>query len=119
MAKTSSASAVKNDPMLAALNENSNRNTNKAINAQNASIDKLIRSLTGPGSGTGQGGFGGVGGAGVTGAGAGAGANAANMMGGPNITINVYPSEGMDERELAAMVSRELAVQLRRGGAGT
>ncbi len=30
-------------------------------------------------------------------------------------TINVYPSEGMDERELAQMVSRELAFMMRRG----
>jgi phage-related protein len=30
--------------------------------------------------------------------------------------INVYPSQGMDERELAAIVSRELAFTLRRGG---
>lgn len=33
--------------------------------------------------------------------------------GGP--TINVYPSEGMDEKELAAMVSRQLAFQMRKG----
>lgn len=31
------------------------------------------------------------------------------------VTINVYPSEGMDERELAATVSRVLALQLRKG----
>jgi phage-related protein len=31
-------------------------------------------------------------------------------------TINVYPSQGMDERELAEMVSRKLAFQMRRGG---
>jgi hypothetical protein len=41
-----------------------------------------------------------------------------NMMsgggaGGP--TINVYPSEGMDERQLAAVVSRQLAFQMRKG----
>ena len=35
------------------------------------------------------------------------------VAGGP--TINVYPSEGMDERELAQMVSRELAFMMRRG----
>lgn len=31
------------------------------------------------------------------------------------VTINVYPSEGMDERELAATVSRMLALQMRKG----
>lgn len=31
------------------------------------------------------------------------------------ININVYPSEGMDERELAATVSRLLALQMRKG----
>jgi phage-related protein len=30
-------------------------------------------------------------------------------------TFNIYPSQGMDERELAAMVSRQLAFQLRAG----
>lgn len=30
-------------------------------------------------------------------------------------TINVYPSQGMDERELAELVSRKLAYQMRRG----
>lgn len=35
--------------------------------------------------------------------------------GGINITIN--PSQGMDERELAALVSRQLAFQLRKGAA--
>ena len=37
--------------------------------------------------------------------------------GGKAVTVNVYPSEGMDERELAAIVSRQLAFQLRRGAA--
>lgn len=31
-------------------------------------------------------------------------------------TINVYPSEGMNERELAQMVSKELAYMMRKGG---
>jgi phage-related protein len=31
------------------------------------------------------------------------------------VTINVYPSKGMDESEVASAVSRELAFQLRRG----
>ena len=35
--------------------------------------------------------------------------------GGGGATINVYPSPGMDERELAEMVSRKLAYQMRRG----
>ena len=39
-----------------------------------------------------------------------AGGNAGN-------TFNIYPSPGMDERELAALVSRQIAFQLRRGGA--
>ena len=41
-----------------------------------------------------------------------------NMLsgGGGGATINVYPSEGMNERELAEMVSRELAFMMRRGG---
>lgn len=39
----------------------------------------------------------------------------ARSGGGNNTTINVYPSEGMDERELAQMVSRELAFMMRRG----
>ena len=34
---------------------------------------------------------------------------------GGGMTINVYPSPGMDERELAQKVSRELALQIRRG----
>jgi len=33
------------------------------------------------------------------------------------ITVNVYPSEGMDERELASIVSRQIAFQLRKGAA--
>ena len=32
-----------------------------------------------------------------------------------NISINVYPSQGMNERELASKISRVLALQLRRG----
>jgi hypothetical protein len=36
--------------------------------------------------------------------------------GGGGATINVYPSPGMDEEELAEMVSRKLAYQSRRGG---
>jgi hypothetical protein len=32
-----------------------------------------------------------------------------------NISINVYPSEGMNERELATKISKVLALQLRRG----
>lgn len=36
-----------------------------------------------------------------------------------NVNITVNPSQGMDEREVASIVSRELALQLRRGGAGT
>jgi hypothetical protein len=31
-------------------------------------------------------------------------------------TINVYPSQGMDERQLAEIVSRKLAFQMRKGG---
>jgi phage-related protein len=37
------------------------------------------------------------------------------MLSGGGSTINVYPSPGMDERELADMVSRRLAYQMRRG----
>lgn len=37
--------------------------------------------------------------------------------GGKSVTVNVYPSKGMDEAELASMVSRQLAFQLRRGAA--
>jgi hypothetical protein len=36
---------------------------------------------------------------------------------GRGITVNVYPSAGMDERELANLVSRQLAYQMRRGAA--
>ena len=36
---------------------------------------------------------------------------------GAGMTINVYPSPGMDETELASIVSRQIAFQLRRGGA--
>ena len=35
--------------------------------------------------------------------------------GGSGATINVYPSPGLDERELADMVSRKLAYQMRKG----
>ena len=35
--------------------------------------------------------------------------------GGAGATINVYPSEGMNERELADLVSRKLAYQMRKG----
>ena len=35
--------------------------------------------------------------------------------GGAGATINVYPSPGMDERELAELVSRKLAYQMRKG----
>jgi hypothetical protein len=34
-----------------------------------------------------------------------------------DLTVNVYPSQGMNESELANMVSRQIAFQLRRGGA--
>jgi uncharacterized protein YukE len=40
-----------------------------------------------------------------------------DRLSGGGINISVYPSAGMDERELAAMVSRQLAFQLRRGAA--
>jgi hypothetical protein len=36
---------------------------------------------------------------------------------GRGITLNVYPSAGMDERELANLVSRQLAYQMRKGAA--
>jgi hypothetical protein len=36
---------------------------------------------------------------------------------GAGMTVNVYPSPGMDETELASLVSRQIAFQLRRGGA--
>jgi hypothetical protein len=36
---------------------------------------------------------------------------------GTTVNITVNPSEGMDERELAAIVSRQIAFQLRRGAA--
>jgi hypothetical protein len=35
---------------------------------------------------------------------------------GNSVVINVHPSAGMDERELAQLVSRELAFKIRRGG---
>ena len=38
-------------------------------------------------------------------------------QGGGGMTINVYPSKGMNESELASVVSRQIAFQLRRGGA--
>jgi hypothetical protein len=37
--------------------------------------------------------------------------------GGGGNTINVYPSQGMNESELASIISRQIAFQLRRGGA--
>jgi hypothetical protein len=37
--------------------------------------------------------------------------------GGGGMTVNVYPSQGMNESELASIVSRQIAFQLRRGGA--
>ena len=40
-----------------------------------------------------------------------------NNPSGSGTTINVYPSEGMNERELAQKVSRELALMMRRGAA--
>ncbi len=36
---------------------------------------------------------------------------------GKAVTVNVYPSAGMDERQLANLVSRQLAYQMRRGAA--
>ncbi len=36
---------------------------------------------------------------------------------GKEVVINVYPSEGMDEKELAAIVSRQIAFATRRGAA--
>ena len=36
---------------------------------------------------------------------------------GKSNVINVYPSQGMNESELASMISRQIAFQLRRGGA--
>lgn len=39
------------------------------------------------------------------------------LSGGRGTTINVYPSAGMDERDLADLVSRRLAFELRRGAA--
>jgi hypothetical protein len=35
---------------------------------------------------------------------------------GNTITVNVHPSPGMDEQALAAVVSRQLAFEMRRGG---
>jgi len=40
-----------------------------------------------------------------------------SMLSGGGTTINVYPSAGMNERELAELVSRRLAFELRRGAA--
>lgn len=37
------------------------------------------------------------------------------QLSGGGMTINVYPSAGMDERELANMVSRRIAAEIRRG----
>lgn len=39
------------------------------------------------------------------------------LSGGSGNTINVYPSQGMNESELASIISRQIAFQLRRGGA--
>ncbi len=36
---------------------------------------------------------------------------------GKGVTVNVYPSAGMDERELAAIVSRQLSYAMRKGAA--
>ena len=36
---------------------------------------------------------------------------------GSGVTVNVYPSAGMNERELASVVSRQLALQFRTGAA--
>ena len=41
----------------------------------------------------------------------------AGNSGGSGTTINVYPSAGMNERELANLVSKQLAYQLRKGAA--
>jgi hypothetical protein len=41
----------------------------------------------------------------------------AQLSGGGNATINVYPSAGMDEVELAALVNRQISFQLRKGAA--
>jgi len=38
------------------------------------------------------------------------------MLSGGGSTINVYPSQGMNETELARKISREMASQMRRGG---
>jgi hypothetical protein len=37
------------------------------------------------------------------------------LAGPAGTTINVYPSAGMDERELAEIVSRKLAFEIRKG----
>jgi hypothetical protein len=39
----------------------------------------------------------------------------AGTQGGGGATINVYPSQGMDENELAAIISRKIAWQMRGG----
>jgi hypothetical protein len=41
----------------------------------------------------------------------------AGNSGGSGTTINVYPSAGMNERELANLVSKQLAYQMRKGAA--
>jgi phage-related protein len=38
-----------------------------------------------------------------------------NGVGGQGVTVNVYPSAGMDERDLAEKVSRQLQLMMRRG----
>jgi hypothetical protein len=40
-----------------------------------------------------------------------------DRLSGGGVQITVNPSAGMDERELAALVSRQLAFQLRKGAA--
>ncbi len=42
---------------------------------------------------------------------------AGSSTSGSSNVINVYPSQGMNEAELASMISRQIAFQLRRGGA--
>ena len=41
-----------------------------------------------------------------------------NGGGGQGITLNVYPSAGMDERDLAEKVSRQLQLMMRKGAVG-
>ena len=37
--------------------------------------------------------------------------------GGKGMTFNIYPSAGMDERELADMISRKISFMMRKGAA--